>query len=100
MLCRWASSSVSCITIAFLVDALVLVERLSVYENKHTVGSSSDEGSVAWDRARRRDGPAEQERRPRGGDAEPADRDRHPHVRRTRLRRHLDRGGAPRGGGQ
>src|SRR5580658_6680978 len=29
--CRWASSSVSCITLAFLRDALSLLDRLSVY---------------------------------------------------------------------
>src|SRR5690348_10180310 len=94
---RAASSSWSCTTIAFLVNALVLLDRLSVYKNKPTVGLST---ALGGGRARSRDGPTEQERRPRGGDAEPAAWDRHPHVRRARLRGHLHRGGAARGRGQ
>src|SRR5215472_8818524 len=94
MLCRCAWSSVSCITIAFLVNEVVLLDRLSVYRNKPTVGLST-----SWvryhrgSRARSSDGPTEQERRPRRGDAGSADRDRHAPVRGARLRGHLDRGG-------
>jgi hypothetical protein len=32
--CRWALSSVSCITLAFLEDALLLIDRLSVYSKQ------------------------------------------------------------------